>query len=70
MHASGLADLPARLEALGALAGMDDRALARQTASAIGAVVHVERGSDGVRRVVGLARPVVRDDRLGIEAIS
>ncbi|MDQ1126751.1 pilus assembly protein CpaF [Microbacterium sp. LKL04] len=70
VHASGLADLPARLEALGALAGMDDRALARQTASAIGAVVHVERGSDGVRRVVGLARPVVRDDRLGIEAIS
>ncbi|MFJ6678761.1 TadA family conjugal transfer-associated ATPase [Microbacterium sp. NPDC091382] len=70
VHASGLADVPARLEALGALAGMDDRALARQTASAIGAVVHVERGSDGVRRVVGLARPVVTEDRLGIEALS
>lgn len=70
VHASGLADVPARLEALGALAGMDDRALARQTASAIGAVVHVERGSDGVRRVVGLARPVVRADRLEIEELS
>jgi len=70
VHASGLAEVPARLEALGALAGMDDRALARQTASAIGAVVHIERGRDGVRRVTGIARPVVRDDRLGIEAIA
>ena len=30
LHASGLGDVPARLEALGALAGLDDRALARQ----------------------------------------
>lgn len=66
VHASGLADVPARLEALGALAGMDDRAVARQVASAIGAVVHVERGPDGIRRVAGIARPVVVDDRLDL----
>lgn len=69
VHASGVGDVPARLEALGALAGMDDRALARQTASAIGAVVHIERGSDGVRRVSGIARPVARGDRLGMEEL-
>lgn len=69
LHAGGLAEVPARLEALGALAGMDDRALARQVASAIGAVVHVERGRDGIRRVVGIARPVVSRDRVGIEEL-
>ncbi|WP_295818954.1 TadA family conjugal transfer-associated ATPase [uncultured Microbacterium sp.] len=57
VHVGRIADLPARLEALGALAGMDDRALARHVVSAIGVVVHVERGPDGIRRVVGFARP-------------
>lgn len=70
VHASGVADVPARLEALGALAGMDDRALARQAASAIGAIVHIERGVDGVRRVTGIARPVVHGDRLGVQELT
>lgn len=67
LHANGLADVPARLEALGALAGLDDRALARQVASAIEVVVHLARDGAGVRRVAGLGRPVVRGDRLAIE---
>ncbi|WP_159500892.1 TadA family conjugal transfer-associated ATPase [Microbacterium sp. 18062] len=67
LHANGLADVPARLEALGALAGLDDRALARQVASAIGCVVHLERALDGRRRVAGLGRPRIRDDRLVLE---
>ncbi|MFF2488770.1 TadA family conjugal transfer-associated ATPase [Microbacterium sp. NPDC058062] len=68
VHANGLHDVPARLEALGALAGLDDRALARQAASAIGLVVHVERGADGSRRIAGAGRPVVDGDgRLAIE---
>lgn len=68
LHANALADVPARLEALGALCGLDDRALARQTASAIGWVLHVARGSDGVRRLVAAGRPVVAaDGRLTIE---
>lgn len=66
VHASGLADVPARLEALGALAGMSDRAVARQVVSAIDAIIHIERGRDGIRRVTGIARPVVVDDRLSI----
>ncbi|MFE5407675.1 TadA family conjugal transfer-associated ATPase [Microbacterium sp. NPDC056569] len=68
VHANGLHDVPARLEALGAPAGLDDRALARQAASAIGLVVHVERGADGSRRIAGAGRPVVdAEGRLAIE---
>ncbi|WP_404434016.1 TadA family conjugal transfer-associated ATPase [Microbacterium lacus] len=68
LHANGLVDVPARLEALGALAGLDDRALARQAASAFDTVLHVERGSDGRRRLVGVGRPVMDSQgRLAIE---
>ncbi len=67
LHANGLDDVPARLEALGALAGLDDRALARQVASAIGCVVHIERGTDGIRRIAGIGRPAIVADRLVIE---
>ncbi len=55
LHANSLADVPARLEALGALAGMSDRSIARQAGSSIGLVVHVERVA-GVRRVSGFGR--------------
>ncbi|GAA3760502.1 hypothetical protein GCM10022240_11460 [Microbacterium kribbense] len=68
LHANGLHDVPARLEALGALAGMGDAALARQVASAIGCVIHLERAGDGTRRVAGIGRPFVRKGRLRIEA--
>ncbi|MCX6502737.1 MAG: ATPase, T2SS/T4P/T4SS family [Microbacterium sp.] len=67
LHANSLDDVPARLEALGALAGLDDRALARQVASAIGAVVHLARTHDGTRHVAGIGRPRIVDDRLTIE---
>ncbi|WP_374939561.1 TadA family conjugal transfer-associated ATPase [Leifsonia shinshuensis] len=55
LHANSLADVPARMEALGALAGLDDIATARQTISAIGMIVHVERVGDR-RRVAGFGR--------------
>ena len=54
MHVNSLADVPARLEALGALAGLGATAVARQAASAFGAVLHVER-TGGTRRLAGLA---------------
>lgn len=66
LHASGLTDVAARLEALGALAGMDAASTARLTASAIDAVVHVERLT-GRRKVTGWGRPVVRRGRITIE---
>ncbi|MGN7187922.1 TadA family conjugal transfer-associated ATPase [Microbacterium enclense] len=66
LHASGLTDVAARLEALGALAGMDAASTARLTASAIDAVVHVERVA-GRRQVTGWGRPVVRRGRITID---
>jgi pilus assembly protein CpaF len=50
LHANSIDDVPARLEALGALAGMDATAIARQAVSAFDVVVHVER-SQGTRRI-------------------
>ncbi|MGN8049853.1 TadA family conjugal transfer-associated ATPase [Curtobacterium sp. 22159] len=50
VHANGIADVPARLEALGALAGLGAEALARQAVSAFDLVLHVERRS-GRRRL-------------------
>jgi pilus assembly protein CpaF len=55
LHANSLADVPARIEALGALAGMTQEAIARQTVSAIGLVLHLER-VDGVRRLAQIGR--------------
>nr|WP_298228081.1 TadA family conjugal transfer-associated ATPase [Gryllotalpicola sp.] len=68
LHANSLADVPARLEALGALAGLDMPALARQAGSAIDLVVHVAR-TDGARRVTGLAR-LVAGERLEIDELA
>jgi len=66
VHANSLADLPARIEALGALAGLSPTAVARQTVSAIGAVLHVER-VNGVRRLAQLGRFALDDrDRLRV----
>jgi len=66
LHARSLADVPARLEALAALAGMDAAAAARQVHSALDVIIHVERTARG-RRIVGVGRPALRDGRLAIE---
>ena len=55
VHANGLDDVAARLEALGALAGLGPEALARQAVSAIDLVLHLERRG-GRRRVAAVGR--------------
>jgi len=50
LHANSLADVPARLEALGTLAGMTVDAVARQSVSAFDVVLHIERDETGGRR--------------------
>lgn len=69
LHASGLSDVPARLEALGALAGMDAVALARQAVSAFTVVLHLERTTDGIRRIRSAGRFLIARDRLAIEEV-
>ena len=54
VHANTAADVPTRLEALGALGGLDRAALAAQVASALEVVVHLGR-TDGVREVQEIA---------------
>ena len=54
IHANSAADVPARLTALGALAGMSEDVVAAQAASALDAVVHIER-RDGVRVLAQVA---------------
>ncbi|WP_258546419.1 TadA family conjugal transfer-associated ATPase [Microbacterium sp. H6] len=70
LHASGLRDVPARLEALGALAGMDAVALARQAVSAFTIVLHLDRAPGGIRRIRQAGRLVIAADRLDIEEVQ
>ena len=57
VHANTVEDVPARLEALGALAGMTREAVAAQVSSAVHAVVHLRRDA-GHRHVaqIGVVR--------------
>jgi len=61
LHANSLEDVPARLEALGALAGLTPSAVARQAVSALDVVLHLERTPAG-RRLVAAGR-LALDDR-------
>ena len=54
LHANSLADVPARLEALGSLAGLSAAAVARQAYSAFDAVLHIERSPAGGRHLAAL----------------
>jgi len=68
LHANSLADVPARLEALGALAGMSPDAVARQAVSALDLVLHVERTPEG-RRLAAVGRLALdRRGRLEVRA--
>jgi pilus assembly protein CpaF len=64
IHANTAAAVPARLTALGALAGMGQDAMRLQVASALDVVVHVER-SRGIRQVACIG--LVEDGPLGLE---
>ena len=51
LHANSASDVPARLEALAAVAGLGREALHSQLASALRVVVHLARGRSGRRRL-------------------
>lgn len=65
VHANSAADVPARLEALGAVGGLERLALHAQVASALDAVVHIHRDEQGRRRV-GEISVFVRDPATGL----
>ena len=70
LHASGLRDVPARLEALGALAGMDATALARQAVSAFSIVLHLDRDPGGRRRIAQAGVFTIEGERLDIREVK
>jgi pilus assembly protein CpaF len=55
VHANGAGEVPARLEALGALGGLDRAALHAQLAAAVQVLLHVDRDRDGHRRLTEIA---------------
>ena len=63
LHANSPAEVPARMEALGALGGLDQAALHSQLAAAVQVIVHVGRGPAG-RRLEQIA--VLRRDVPGL----
>lgn len=70
LHANSLADVAARLEAVGMIAGLSPEALARQAMSGIDLVVHLERERDGARRA-SLGRFSLDDrERLAVVGLS
>ncbi|AQA02689.1 hypothetical protein BVC93_09860 [Mycobacterium sp. MS1601] len=60
VHANRPAEVPARLEALGALGGLDRVTLHSQLAAAVRVLLHVSRRADGVRHLSEIA--VLRRD--------
>jgi pilus assembly protein CpaF len=55
LHANSPADVPARLEALGAVGGLDAAPLHSQLAAAVQVLLHVDRMGSGQRRLTEIA---------------
>jgi pilus assembly protein CpaF len=64
LHANGVRDLPARVEALAMLAGVDRFAAHSLLASAVQAAVHLRRAADGFRHLAEIALLARGDDGL------
>ncbi|MGK2880200.1 MAG: TadA family conjugal transfer-associated ATPase [Mycobacterium sp.] len=69
VHANNPAEVPARLEALAAVGGLDRAALHSQLGAAVQAVLHVARDSDGTRRLSEIAVLQAGPDRQ-VHAVS
>ncbi|OBK11054.1 TadA family conjugal transfer-associated ATPase [Mycobacterium asiaticum] len=68
VHANSPSEVPARLEALGALGGLDRPALHSQLAAAVQVLLHVSRDGTGRRRLAEIA--VLRRDSGQVHAIT
>jgi pilus assembly protein CpaF len=69
VHANSASDVPSRLLALGALAGLPGQAVASLAASALDVVVHLQRLRDGTRIVVEVARLMRSGDELAVTPV-
>ncbi len=62
VHANSAADVPARLEALGLMAGLDRLATHALVGAGIDVILHLERGADGRRVLEGIYALTRGDD--------
>ncbi|MDR2703351.1 MAG: TadA family conjugal transfer-associated ATPase [Cellulomonadaceae bacterium] len=69
LHANNAAAVPARLEALGALAGMPREALAVHTVTAVDIILQVRRAA-GVRTLCEIGVPALSDGVLRTEVVA
>lgn len=69
VHANSPAEVPARLEALGALGGLDRSALVSQLAAAVQVLLHVGRDGAGQRRLAEIA-VLRRGNRGDLEVVT
>jgi pilus assembly protein CpaF len=67
LHANSPAEVPARLEALAALGGLDRHALHSQSAAAVKVVLHVRRATNGTRHLAEIGVLHRRDGELVVE---
>ena len=54
VHANSAGDVPARLQALGLMAGLDRAAVQALLVAGLQVLIHLDRDSDGVRRITGI----------------
>jgi len=62
IHANSASDVPARLEALGLMAGLDRRATHALVGAGIDVILHLDRGPDGRRMLAGIHTLARSDD--------
>jgi pilus assembly protein CpaF len=70
LHANSLRDVPARLEAVGMIAGLAPEALARQAMSGIDLIVHLERVPGGGRRATLGRFALDARERLAVQPLA
>lgn len=67
VHASSVSEVPVRLDAIGAMAGLGEGQLARHVVGAVDRVVHVERGRGGLRHITWGRLVLTPEGRLGVD---
>jgi pilus assembly protein CpaF len=67
IHAHSVGDVPTRLDAIGASAGLTEGQLARHAAGAFDLVVHVDHWRDGLRHITMGSLVLTQEGRLSVE---
>lgn len=67
IHASSVAEVPTRLDAIGSMAGLGETQLARHAVGAFDLVVHIEHRADGLRHITTGHLVLTAEGRLDVE---